>query len=151
MVIQILILIFGFILLISGANTLVNGASGIAKKFNIPEILIGLTIVALGTSLPELVVTIVSAATNSTDIIVGNVIGSNICNLLFILGIVTIIKPLKLEKDSIKINLPLLTIITILVIFMGLGTFSNTSLVLNKTHGIILLVVALIYFLYPII
>lgn len=151
MVIQILILIFGFILLISGANTLVNGTSGIAKKFNIPEILIGLTIVALGTSLPELVVTIVSATTNSTNIILGNVIGSNICNLLLILGIVTIIKPLKLEKDSIKINLPLLTIITILVIFMGLGIFSNTSLVLNKTHGIILLVVALIYFLYPII
>lgn len=151
MVIQILILIFGFILLVSGANTLINGASGIAKKFNIPEILIGLTIVAVGTSLPELVVTIVSAATHNTDIIVGNVIGSNICNLLLILGIVTIIKPLKFEKDSIKINLPLLTILTTLVILIGLGIFSNTSLILNKTHGIILLIVALIYFLYPII
>lgn len=151
MIIQILILFFSFFLLVIGANTLVNGASGIARKFNIPEILIGLTIVALGTSLPELVVTIVSASTNTTDIILGNVIGSNLCNLLLILGIVAIIKPLKFEKNSIKINLPLLSIITILIIFMGTGNFSNTSLILNKTHGIILLIVALIYFLYPII
>lgn len=151
MFIQFLILIFGFTLLILGANALVNGASGIAKKFNIPEILIGLTIVALGTSLPELVVTIVSALTNSTDIVVGNVIGSNLCNLLLILGVVTTIKPLKFEKDSIKINLPLLNILTILVILMGLGIFSDNVLTLNKTHGIILLIIALIYFLYPII
>ena len=150
MFVQFLILIFGFALLILGADTLVNGASGIAKKFNIPEILIGLTIVALGTSLPELVVTIISSITGSTDILVGNVIGSNICNLLLILGAVAIIKPLKFEKSTIKQNLPLLIGITILVLVFGLGLFSNTKLVFTRTHGILLLLIALIYFLYPI-
>lgn len=151
MFIQLLILIFGFILLVSGANSLVNGASGIAKKFNIPEILIGLTIVALGTSLPELVVTIISAATNSTDIVVGNVIGSNICNMLLILGIVTIIKPVKFEKTTIKQNIPLLIGITSLVLIMGLGLFSDQKLIFTKLDGTILLIIALIYFVYPII
>ena len=134
MFIQFLILIFGFALLILGANALVNGASGIAKKFNIPEILIGLTIVALGTSLPELVVTIISSVTGNTDILVGNVIGSNICNLLLILGTVAILKPLKFEKSTIRQNLPLLIGITILVLLFGLGLFSNNKLVLNKAH-----------------
>lgn len=151
MIVQLLILIFGFILLISGANSLVSGASGIAKKFKIPEILIGLTIVALGTSLPELVVTIISATSNSTDILVGNVIGSNICNLLLILGVITVIKPIKLEKSTIKINLPLLIGITVLVLIMGIGIFSNTKLVFTTSNGIILLFIALLYFIYPII
>ena len=151
MFIQILILIFGFSLLISGANSLITGASNIAKKFNIPEILIGLTIVALGTSLPELVVTIISAATNNTDILVGNVIGSNICNLLLILGIISIIKPIKFEKISVTRNLPLLIGITILVLIMGLGLFANNKLEFTKLDGFILLLIALIYFIYPII
>lgn len=150
MFIQFLILIFGFVLLITGANALVNGASNIAKKFNIPEILIGLTIVALGTSLPELVVTIISSTTGNTDILVGNVIGSNICNLLLILGAVAILKPLKFEKSTIKVNLPLLIGLTILVLVFGLGLFTSNKLVFTRTHGIILLIIALIYFLYPI-
>ena len=150
MFIQFLILIFGFALLILGADALVNGASGIAKKFNVPEILIGLTIVALGTSLPELVVTIISSVSGNTDILVGNIIGSNICNLLLILGTVTNLKPLKFEKSTIKQNLPLLLGITILTLVFGLGLFANEKLVLNRTHGLILLPIALIYFLYPI-
>ena len=150
MFVQFLVLIFGFALLILGADILVNGASGIAKNFNIPEILIGLTIVALGTSLPELIVTIISSTTGNTDILVGNVIGSNICNLLLILGAVAILKPLKLEKSTIKQNLPLLLGLTILVLVFSLGLFSNTKLIFSKIHGIILLLIALIYFLYPI-
>lgn len=151
MFIQILILIFGFILLIFGANALVNGASNIAKKFHISEMLIGLTIVALGTSLPELVVTIISSANNNTDIIVGNVIGSNICNLLLVLGVIAVLKPIKFEKNTIKQNLPFLIGITALVLIMGLGLFSKDKLVFTKFDGIILLIIAIIYFLYPII
>ena len=151
MFIQILILILGFALLIAGANSLVNGASGIAKKLNIPEILIGLTIVALGTSLPELVVTIISAASNSTDIIVGNVIGSNICNLLLILGVVAVIKPIKFEKTTIKTNMPLFIFLTTLVLIMGLGFLSGNRLIFTKIDGIILLAIAFLYFLSPII
>lgn len=78
-------LIIGFILLIVGADLLVKSSSNIAHKFHIPEILIGLTIVALGTSTPELIITIFSANSSSTDLIIGNAIGSNICNLLLIL------------------------------------------------------------------
>lgn len=151
MFIQLLILIFGFILLISGANSLVNGASGIAKKFNIPEILIGLTIVALGTSLPELVVTIISSGSGNPDILVGNVIGSNICNLLLILGVIGIIKPIKFEKSTIKQNLPLLIFINVLVLIISLGLFLSDKLLFTRLDGIILLIIALIYFLYPII
>lgn len=151
MFIKILILIFGFVLLISGANALVNAASNIAKRFHISEILIGLTIVALGTSLPELVVTIISSANNSTDIIVGNVIGSNICNLLLVLGVIAVLKPIKFEKTTVKQNLPFLIGITTLVLIMGLGLFSENKLVFTKFDGIILLIIAIIYFLYPII
>lgn len=151
MFIQFLILIFGFALLIFGADALVNGASGIAKKFNIPEILIGLTIVALGTSLPELVVTIISATSGNTDILVGNVIGSNICNLLLILGAVTILKPLKFEKSTVKFNLPLLIGLTVLVLLFGVGLFTNNKLVFVRTHGIILLAIAFGYFVFPIV
>ena len=148
---QVLILIFGFILLISGANGLVIGASNIAKKFHISEMLIGLTIVALGTSLPELVVTIISSANNSTDIIVGNVIGSNICNLLLVLGVIAVLRPIRFEKNTIKQNLPFLMGITALVLILGLGLFSKDKLVFIKFDGIILLIIAIIYFLYPII
>ena len=151
MLVEILILIFGFILLISGANGLVSGASNIAKRFYVPEILIGLTIVALGTSLPELVVTIISSANNSTDIIVGNVIGSNICNLLLVLGVITVLKPIKFEKSTIKQNLPFLISITALVLIMGLGLLSEDKLVFTNLDGIILLIIAILYFVYPII
>lgn len=147
---QILILILGFALLISGADFLVKGASGIAKKFHISEILIGLTIVSLGTSLPELVITIISSATGSNDIVVGNVIGSNICNLLLVLAVSAILKPIKFEKSSTKQNLPLLIMLTLLVLIMGLGIFSTSKLTITKFDGIILLIIAIVYFAIPI-
>lgn len=151
MFIQMIILILGFTLLISGANLLVKGASNIAKKFHVPEILIGLTVVSLGTTLPELVVSITSATTGSTDLVLGNVIGSNLCNLLLILGVVTILKPIKFEKITIRKNLPLLILLTTIILVFGFGFLSNTKLVLNKIHGLILLSIALIYFSLPII
>jgi len=151
MIIELLLLILGFSLLISGANLLVKGASNIAKKIHISEILIGLTIVSLGTTLPELIVSVVSATTENTDLVLGNVIGSNLCNLLLILGIITIIKPIKFEKITIKRNLPLLILLTFIILIMGLGIFRNTKLIIDKFDGIILLIIALIYFSIPII
>ena len=147
---QILILILGFALLIWGADCLVKGASNIAKVLNVSEMVIGLTIVALGTSLPELLVSIVSATTGSTDIVMGNVIGSNICNLLLILGVVIVMKPIKLEKDSIRKNIPLLIGITVLILIMSLGMFFNTRLKITKLDGLLLLIIAAIYFAIPI-
>ena len=87
MVIQILLIIIGFMFLIKGADILVEGSSAIAKKLHISEIIIGLTIVSIGTSMPELFVSITSAKEGYSDMSIGNVIGSNICNLLFILGL----------------------------------------------------------------
>ena len=92
MIIWVLLIILGFILLIKGADFLVEGASNIAKKFHIPEIIIGLTIVSIGTSMPELFVSITSAINNHSDMSIGNIVGSNIANLLLILGTSSIIK-----------------------------------------------------------
>lgn len=147
---QILILILGFALLIFGADYLVKGASNIAKVLNVSEMVIGLTIVALGTSLPELLVSIVSATTGSTDIVMGNVVGSNICNLLLILGVVVVMKPIRLEKESIKKNFPLLIGITALILIMSLGIIFNTRLKITKLDGFLLLIIAVIYFGIPI-
>ena len=148
---QIILLILGFGLLILGADYLVKGASSIAKILNVSEMVIGLTIVALGTSLPELLVSIISSTTGSTDIVMGNVIGSNICNLLLILAVVTIIKPVRFEKESLKKNIPLLIGIIILIMIMSLGIFFNTRLKITKFDGFILLVIAAVYFAIPII
>lgn len=144
-------LIIGFFLLVLGADLLVKGSSNIAKKFQIPEILIGLTIVAIGTSLPELIITIFSANNNSTDLVIGNSIGSNLCNLLFILGIISIIRPIKIDKDTKYIHLPVALISTIVILCFALGILGSPQNVINKTDGIILVLLYLLYFLYPII
>ena len=151
MFLQIFLLILGFTLLIVGANILVKGASNIAKVLHVSEILIGLTIVALGTSLPELIVSIVSATSGKTDMVMANVIGSNFCNILLILGIITIIKPVKFEKVTIQKNLPLLIAVIFIIIIMSLGIIFGTKMVLTKSDGIILFLLAIVFFIIPII
>ena len=96
-----LLIVLGFILLIFGADILVKGASNIAKKFNISEVLIGLTIVSLGTSLPELIITLASSTSNQ-DLIIGNVIGSNILNILLILGASSMFHALNVKNNTVK-------------------------------------------------
>ena len=100
MVIQIIIMLVGFVLLVKGADLLVDGASNIAKKFHIPEIVIGLTIVSIGTSMPELMVSLTSALEGHSDMSVGNVVGSNIANLLLILGLCATIKNLNFKRET---------------------------------------------------
>lgn len=107
-------IIIGFVLLIKGADLLVDGASSVAKKFHIPNIVIGLTIVSIGTSMPELFVSITSSFQNASDISVGNVIGSNLCNLLLILGTTAIIKDIKFKPSTKYIELPFLIFTNIL-------------------------------------
>ena len=142
---NILMIIIGFIFLVLGANLLVKGSSNIAKKFHIPEILLGLTIVALGTSMPELFITVSSAKKDSYDLIIGNAIGSNFCNLLLILGIMAIMRPVKIDKDAKKIHLPIAIISTLVILFLSF--FFNT---INRTIGIILIILFFAYFSYPI-
>lgn len=151
MLVNIFLIILGFILLITGADLLVRSSTNIAKHFHIPEMIIGLTIVALGTSMPELMITISSASKGATDLIIGNAIGSNLCNLLLILGLTAILRPIKMEKDVKTIHLPVAFISTIAILFMGLGLLGSEKGVINRIDGKILLILYAIYFLYPII
>ena len=114
MFISILLIIVGFVLLIKGADYLVDGASNIAKKFHIPEIIIGLTIISIGTSMPELFVSITSAIDGHSDMAIGNVIGSNIANLFLILGLSAIIKAIPFKRETRLIEIPLCFIISVI-------------------------------------
>ena len=143
--------IIGFILLVAGADLLVRGASNIASKFHIPEMIIGLTIVALGTSAPELIITINSALSGSTDLIIGNAIGSNLCNLLLILGLMAILRPVLIDRDAKHIHIPISLVAALVILFIELTEFSSHSLYIDRIDGIILVILFLIYFTYPIV
>ncbi len=146
MLISVLLIILGFILLIKGADFLVDGASSLARKFNIPDIIIGLTIVSIGTSMPELFVSSTSTINGSSDMAIGNIIGSNLCNLLMILGISTIIKPVKFQKETRLIEIPTCLIITIIF-----AIFCNTSGTISRIEAIVLIFLFVLFIIYTII
>ncbi len=150
MLVTIFLIIVGFLLLIFGADLLVRGSSNIAKRFHIPEMLIGLTIVALGTSMPELMITISSANKGATDLIIGNALGSNLCNLLLILSVTAILRPIELEGDVKIVHLPVAYISTLAILIMGVGAFGSEPGVISKRDGELLIILYGIYFLYPI-
>lgn len=145
MIIEILWIILGFALLIKGADVLVDGSSNIAKKFHIPEIIIGLTIVSIGTSMPELFVSITSAIDGYPDMAVGNVIGSNVCNLLLILGLSTVIRSIKFKKETRLIEIPMTLAITIILFIM-----CNIGEDITRVEGIILVVLFIWFIGYTI-
>lgn len=146
------LLMVGFIFLIKGADYFVEGASTIAEKLKVPSILIGLTIVAFGTSAPELAVSIKSGLSASGDIAAGNVLGSNIFNILLVIGAVAIIKPIKIEKGLILKEFPLLLLSAFvpLVLFADVALEGATSNVLSRGNGIILITIFCIYMYYVI-
>ena len=146
---NIIMIVLGFGLLVVGADFLVKGASNIAKKFHIPEMLIGLTIVALGTSAPELIITISSATSGANDLILGNAIGSNLCNLLLILGLMCVIRPIEIEKDAVKVHIPMAFISAVVILCFSFGIFSTPN-VIDRRDGIILIIMFILYFSYPI-
>lgn len=119
MLIQILILAAGFVLLVKGADWFVDGASAIAEKLRIPPLIIGLTIVAMGTSAPEAAVSISAALKGNADITIGNIVGSNILNILIILGLSAAIAPLAVEQSTIRRDMPFLLGISLLLIVQG--------------------------------
>ena len=141
----VIFIIIGFALLIKGADFLVDGSSNIAKKFHIPEIIIGLTIVSIGTSMPELFVSVTSALEGHSDMAIGNIIGSNVCNLLLILGVSTIIRSVKFKKETRLIEIPMCLIITI--IFM---VICNTGKEVSRPEAIILIILFIIFIAYTI-
>lgn len=147
--IQNLFFIFiGLFLLIRGADFLVDGSSEIAKRFHIPEIIIGLTIVSIGTSLPELMVSLTSALQKHSDMAIGNVVGSNISNLFFILGACAAIRPLKFKDKTITIEIPLVIFLTALLYIFG---NNGNAKIITKVEGLILLIFCSLFILYNII
>lgn len=137
---QIFLLIVGLALLVKGADWFVEGSAGIAKKCNISPLVIGLTVVAFGTSMPELAVSVTSAIEHSTDIAIGNVVGSNIANILLILGLSALMHFLPVQKESLKLDLPVLLLASVLLV--GLGWWGKA---LAWYDGLILLVVFAAY------
>lgn len=145
---EIIILVAGFVLLVFGADWLVNGASALAKKYNVSDLAIGLTIVAFGTSAPELVVNVFAAAQGSHDIVLGNIIGSNNFNLLVILGIAGIITPLAVQHSTVWKEIPFsLLAVAVLFIFAN-DIFSEGAGVISRLDGIILLVLFVAFLWY---
>ena len=145
-----IMIVIGFVLLVLGAELLVRGSSNIASKFHIPEMLIGLTIVALGTSAPELIITVTSAFSGNTDLIIGNAIGSNLCNLLFILGLMAIIRPVLIDEDAKKIHIPIAFLSVLVILFIEISHISSNPSFIGRVDGIILVILFLAYFTYPI-
>ena len=121
MLLQIVILVCGLLLILLGANWLVDGSSSIAKKSGISEFVIGLTIVGIGTSAPEMVVSFMSAFQGKADMAIGNIVGSNVFNTMTILGVTALIAPLTITKSNLRKDIPLNIIVTVLLILLGMN------------------------------
>ena len=120
LILQVVLLVVGFTMLVKGADWFVEGAAGIAVKFGIPQLVVGLTIVAMGTSAPEAAVSITGAMNGAADIAVGNVLGSNILNVLIILGLTGFITNVAIQKSTLMIEMPFMLAITVIFAFLGL-------------------------------
>ena len=150
MLLQILLLILGFILLIKGADMFVDGSSSVASHFKLSKMLIGLTIVAFGTSAPEFAVSIKSLISGNGDIVLGNVIGSNILNILLILGVSALIHSLNVKNNTVKKELPITMLITILFSVLLSDKLFDTGVnnTFTRSDGIVLLLFFLVFIYY---
>ena len=145
--VNILLLLVGLGLVVLGADWLVNGASSIARRAGISEFVIGLTIVGFGTSCPELVVSLSGAIEGNSDISVGNVVGSNIFNVLFILGLTAMVLPVGMTDKNRRIDIPITLGVTILLIILGI-TGSMSGPVISRWEGVLMLLVFSAYLFY---
>lgn len=138
---DIFLLILGLALILGGANFLTDGSAALAQRFRVPEFIVGLTIVAVGTSTPELVVSVLSAAAGNSDVAIGNIVGSNIFNVFLILGVCALIAPLPLTGGNIRRDLPFLTAVSVLLLLLtsdrllGLGEVDA----IGRIDGIVML------------
>lgn len=148
--ISFILLIVGLVLILLGADALVNGASAVARKYGISEFVVGLTIVGIGTSAPELIVSAISAINGSSDIAIGNVVGSNISNVFMILGVTAIIAPITLTKSNLKYDLPIALGVSLLLFVLAydsifLGKEFN---VISRWDGLILIAMFVLFMIY---
>lgn len=141
--VQLLLLVVGFALLMKGADWFVEGASKIADKLGVSQLVIGLTIVAIGTSLPEAAVSIASALKGSADLTIGNVVGSNILNVLLILGLTSVIKAIPVQKSTVKYEIPFVIVVTVVLVALGL-----TDNQVGRLDGGILWALLIVYLIY---
>jgi cation:H+ antiporter len=145
--IEVLGLVFGLALLLGGGFLLVKGASGVASRFHISPIIVGLTIIAFGTSAPELFVSIIAALRDQTDIVFGNVVGSNIANLGLVLALAAVVRPIEINGQIVRRELPLLLLATAVILVMALDPLlRKASGVLDRSDGVILLLLFFIFF-----
>lgn len=143
MILQVVLLAVGFAMLVKGADWFVEGAARIAEKFGIPQLVVGLTIVAMGTSAPEAAVSINSALKGNAGITIGNIVGSNILNILIILGITAVITNVAVQKSTIKVEIPYMLVITLLLLVLG-----KTGNEITFVEGLILWAAFLLYLGY---
>lgn len=150
MFLQLILLIIGFIVLIKGADAFVDGASSTARNFHISKMLISLTIVAFGTSAPELAISIKSFISGNTDMVLGNVIGSNILNILLILGISSVIYNLRVKDNTVRKEIPIVVLISTLLVILLLDSVfdKNMTNLMTRSDGIVLLLFFTIFIYY---
>ncbi len=152
MFLDILLFILGIVLIIAGANYLTEGASALARRFGVSPLVVGLTIVAFGTSSPELIVSLLSALKGNSDISMGNVVGSNIFNVLVIGGINALVTPITITRSTVRREIPLMILACLVLsvmaldrVFAGTGATEN---ILSRSEGIVLLCFFLIFLTY---
>lgn len=143
MLMELLLLVVGFVMLIKGADIFVEGAAGIAAKFGIPQLVIGLTIVAMGTSAPEAAVSIAAALKGTADITIGNVVGSNIMNILVILGVTAVIVAVAVQRSTVRYEIPFVVLVSIVLLVMGAMDGK-----IGRMDGVILWLLFIVYFVY---
>lgn len=143
MLMELVLLVVGFVMLIKGADIFVEGAAGIAAKFGIPQLVIGLTIVAMGTSAPEAAVSITAAFKGTADITIGNVVGSNIMNILVILGVTAVIVAVAVQRSTVRYEIPFVVLVSIVLLVMG-----AVDEKIGRIDGVILWLLFIVYFVY---
>lgn len=150
MIINIILLVIGFILLIKGADLFVDGASSTAANFKIPKIIIGLTIVAFGTSAPELAVSIKATLAGSSEIVLGNVVGSNILNILLILGLSSLFSPMGVKDSTVRKEIPLTILFSVLLMVLSFDNIIDKDLInmISRTDGIVIILFFMIFVYY---
>ncbi|MDE5745829.1 MAG: calcium/sodium antiporter, partial [Paramuribaculum sp.] len=147
MILNILLLIGGLALILVGANMLTDGSSDLARRMGISELVVGLTVVAFGTSTPELVISLISAVKGTSELAIGNVVGSNIFNICGIIGIVALIKPMKVSHDIMNNEIPLVFLSSLILLIMGNGPLldSEPAMILSRVDGLLLILFFILF------
>lgn len=150
MIIDIVWLIVGLVLILTGANFLTDGASAVAKKFGLTDLVIGLTVVAFGTSAPELVISVMASADGNPELAVGNVIGSNIFNILAIIGITAMVRPIAIKKSVMTIEIPMVLLSSVIILILGSSVVLDHTQanIISRVEGLLLLIFFLLFMRY---